>query len=145
MLKPIKIKITDIDNIEREYTISRIPAIEAREIITQYPTSAAPKIGNYKLNEELMFKLLSYVEVELTPGVFQALNSRALIDNHVPDYETLMKLEKEMVVYNSRFLSQGGISNFLSVITQIMKVLTTKTSMDLSEQSSVKEKQPTTN
>src|SRR5487761_2123203 len=103
LLAPIEIDIELPDGSVKKFILSQFPASVGREIITQYPTSAAPKIGSYALNEELMFKLMSYVAVPLADGLPLRLNSRALVDNHVPDFETLMRIEWEMMKYNCSF------------------------------------------
>lgn len=144
MLKPKKVTIVDIDDVSREYIISRMPCDIGRKIITQIPASNAPVIGNYPLSEKLAFELLSYTAVELNGQPVQ-LTTLELIRNHIPDYETQLRLEKEMVVYNSRFLSNATSSGFLSGFIQIMKALSRLMLAHLSEQSSAKEKQPSTN
>jgi hypothetical protein len=97
------------------YVISKLPATLAREVITQYPLSALPKLGDYERNEELMLKLMRYVGIagkgkEGAPLMFI---TRGLIDNHVPDFETLARLEMAMLEKNCGFFRNGGASNFL--------------------------------
>ena len=88
---------------EKTYVISKFPAIAGREILTQYPITGAPVIGNYKANEELMLKVMSFVGVKLDGiPIPMKLETKILIDNHVKSWETLMKLEKDMIIYNLR-------------------------------------------
>ena len=56
MLEPKEIEIEG-----KKYIITKIPAVQGREILTQYPITAMPKIGQYKATEELMFKMMKYV------------------------------------------------------------------------------------
>lgn len=107
MLEPVEIQIKCMDGQEKTFIMSKFPAIAGREIICKYPLSAAPKVGDYAVNEEIMIKLMGYVAVPQDSGVPLRLSTRALIDNHVPDYEALMKLEKAMLEYNSSFFKQG--------------------------------------
>lgn len=109
MLQPKEVPIKTQDGGERVYVLSKFPAIAGREIIAKYPLSAMPKLGDYAVNEETMLKLMSYVGV---PGVGAngeplRLTTRALVDNHVPDFETLMRIEIAMMEYNVSFFGSG--------------------------------------
>ena len=114
----------------RTYIISKFPAVAGREIIAKYPVSALPKIGDYAVSEETMLKLMVYVGVpkgEGTPPLM--LTSRTLVDNHVPDWETLGKLEMLMMEYNCSFFSNGKASGFLKglgakALPKIIEILT---------------------
>ena len=141
MIKPKPITIVDMDGGERSYTIHRIPAIAAREIVAQYPVNALPKVGEYATNEAMMLKILSYVTVDLN-GNEQPLNTRALIDNHVPDFETLLKIEWAMMDYNTSFFASGKSSSFFEGIAQKAQALITRTLTDLLAQSSPTDKPP---
>jgi hypothetical protein len=55
--------------------------------------------------------LMSHVAVELDTGVLP-LSTQALIDNHVPDGEALLRLEFAMLEYNTSFFGKGGPSGF---------------------------------
>lgn len=109
------------------FILSKFPATVGREIITQYPTSGMPKVGDYKLNEELMFKLLSFVAVKLPSGEPLELSTRALVDNHIPDWETLMKVEWAMMEYNCSFFQDGKMSNILGRLLPKVEGFLTKT------------------
>lgn len=128
-----------MDGEEKAYLISRIPASYAREIITQYPTTAAPKIGNYAENEKLMIKLMSYVSVVNSEGIETRLVTRSLIDNHVPDFDVLAKIEYEMLKYNSNFFNLGkiskGLKGFESSIMQLVTQILTRSSVPSSAKS----------
>ena len=135
MLNPSEFVATLPDGTGKKYILHSFPAIAGREIITQYPTSAMPKIGDYHLNEELMLKLMCYVGVEQENGTVQCLTTRALVDNHVPDFETLMKIEMAMMQKNCSFFQQGKMSNILEMLAEKVQALITKTLMDFSQQS----------
>lgn len=117
-LEPKEIKILDMKGKERSYIISKFPAIAGREIIAKYPLSAIPKLSDYEANEAVMLRLMEYVGVTLQTGVVQSFSTRILIDNHVPDWETLVKIELEMMRYNTSFFGHGEISTFLKGIIQ---------------------------
>ncbi len=119
-------KIIEIDG--KNFIISKFPAIAGREIITQYPISGMPKFGDYKVNEEIMLKLMSFVAVSVNGQELQ-LSTQALINNHVGNWETLAKIEMAMLEYNCSFFLDGRVSTFLNDMLQaipqwITKILT---------------------
>ena len=113
MIKPKKVEIKDIDGNKCMFTIHRMDAMTCREIMAKYPLSSLPKIGDYEVNETTMLKMLGFVEVKKEDKTY-VLDTKAMINNHVPDGETLLKLEYEMLSYNVSFLNKGVISNFLT-------------------------------
>lgn len=117
MLQPKEIIVPTMDGEERGYVISKFPATAGREILTQYPLSAVPRIGDYATNEALMLKIMSYVGVAV-PGrdVPIQLTTRALVDNHVPDWETLARIELAIIDYNTSFFRDGRASTFFSAL-----------------------------
>lgn len=130
---------------ERTYRFGSFPAIAGREIVTQYPTTAMPKIGDYKTNEELMLKVLSYVERQNEDGSWIQLTTRSLIDNHVPDFETLIRLEWATIKHNCDFFNNGALSGWLDrAVAAAPKVLTSLMSTVSSQQSSGKASPPST-
>lgn len=141
-MKLIKEKVIEINTEDgpREYIISRFPATEGRRILSQYPLSALPKIGDYAINEKAMYELMKYVAVKKGEHE-QRLISKDLIDNHVDSWETLMRIEFAMIEYNCTFFQNGKIWLFLEKLKQIFPTLNTKMSMDSSAQSSTVDKQ----
>ena len=114
LLDPTRITVKCIDGSTKEFDIGKFPALAGREIVTMYPLTAIPKVGNYAANVDVMLKMMAYVEVPAvldTMGAVQApairLTSRALIDNHVPDFEALYQIEFELVRYNTSFFENG--------------------------------------
>ncbi len=112
LIKPKEISVKDVDGIEKSFIISRLPATVGREILTKYPLSNAPKIGDYEVSKEAMLKMMSYVCVVIE-GDDIALKTQTLIDNHVPDGEALIRLELEMLKYNTSFFGNDGSQGFL--------------------------------
>ena len=111
LIKPMEIEIGDRDGAMRTYTISRLPALDARRVIAMYPVSNMPKVGDYQSSEEAMLLLLKYVEHD---GV--RLTTRALVDNHVSDGVALINLEYQMLEYNTGFFGSGGQRGLLSTL-----------------------------
>ena len=128
MLQPTTVEFNGVT-----YHLGKFPATVGREIITQYPTSAMPKIGDYKTNAALMVRIMSYVgvEVEGRDGHLM-LSTEALINNHVANAETLLKLEWAMISHNFDFFTNGQASGFLESLAGRVQGLITKTLMDFS-------------
>ena len=142
MLEPKDVSIKTQTGEDKIYTISKFPAIAGREIIAKYPLSGMPKLGDYQVNEETMLKLMCYVAAKTPDGGQIALITKALIDNHVPEWETLARIEIEMMGYNCSFFQQGKISNFLETIKANAGQLISSTLTDLLAQLSQQNKQP---
>lgn len=117
LLSPKEISVPDVNGTEKTFIISKFPAVAGREIIAKYPLSGLPKLGDYEVNEETMLKLMSYVAVKVKDAIVK-LDTRALIDNHVRDWEQLARVEIEMFKYNTSFFREGAISTFLGTIGQ---------------------------
>jgi hypothetical protein len=139
LLEPKEVEING-----KMFVLSKFPAIAGREIICKYPLSGVPKLGEYAVNEETMLKLMSYVGVPSNDRPLQ-LTTKALIDNHVGNWETLVQVEWAMLEYNCSFFQDGRISTFLSDIVQNLPQWTIKMLTALSQQLSPTEKQHSTN
>lgn len=144
LIKPEEIVFKDAEGNDRKFILSNFPAVQGREIIAQYPTSGLPKVGDYGLNRDLMLKLMSYVAVDLN-GTIQRLETEALVNNHVPDWEMLGRIEMAMMEKNCSFFRDGRSSDFLEKMAQTFLLKITETLTRLSEQSSLTEQQPLTN
>lgn len=128
-----------IDPIEKEidgkiYILAKFPAVAGREIITQYPITAAPKVGDYKTNEALMLKLMAFVAVKGLEDKPLRLTTVDLIDNHVPNMETLMKIEWAMMEHNCSFFGQGKVFDFLGLVQGKLGAFLTQMLTDFSQQ-----------
>ncbi|EPU4437383.1 hypothetical protein ACVW8M_003231 [Morganella morganii] len=123
LIKPKEVAVKDADGVEKTFIISRLPAITGREILAKYPLSNAPKIGDYEVSKDAMLKMMAYVCVQVS-GEEIPLKTQTLIDNHVPDGESLIRLELEMLKYNTSFFGKDGNRNFLpSVIKTLIASL----------------------
>lgn len=113
LIKPKEVVIKDMDGAEHTYMLSRLPYPVGRKVAAMYPVSNMPKVGSYAQSEEVMRDMFKYIHVVLEGGRTQALSTLALIENHVPDTTTGLKLEAAMLAYNFDFFGQGGLSVFL--------------------------------
>jgi hypothetical protein len=127
--KPKTVQVKDVDGQEHTFIISRLPAVAGREILAKYPVSNIPKLGEYQASVEAMRLLLSFVAVELDSGQMR-LSTQALIDNHVPDGEALLRLEFAMLEYNTSFFGKGGPSGFFDGLIRKHLPLIIQTLMD---------------
>jgi hypothetical protein len=143
MLQPKEIRV-ETSSGERVFILSKFPALAGREIVAKYPLSLMPKLGDYAVNEETMLKLMAFVAVPVEGREPLRLTTRALVDNHLPDWETLVRVEVSMMEYNVSFFGNGKASSFLELITQKLQSLLSQTLTDLSAQSSRKEARPST-
>lgn len=125
---------------DRTYILGKFPAVAGREIVAKYPLSNMPKLGDYDVSETVMLKLMAFVAVEVSPGQVIPLNSRALVDNHVPDWETLARLEWASLEYNCSFFADGRASTFFANITTTAPQWISRMLTDLLAQSSGAEK-----
>lgn len=137
-IQPKEMTIKTQAGTDKTFILSKFPATVGREIFCKYPLSGLPKVGDYAVNEETMVKCLSYAYAITEGGQQIRLASKAFIDNHVPDWETLVKLEYAMLEYNGSFFGNGKVSGFLELMTAKLPELTSKILTGLSQQSSVR-------
>lgn len=110
LLEPKEIEING-----HKFIISKMPCTVAQEVIFNLPNGLIPIISDFKKAEEQAFKMLSYCERVYTDGRGSIpLISKAIIDNHVNDFDTLRKLEWECLQYNFSFFMDGRALNFLN-------------------------------
>jgi hypothetical protein len=119
MIEPKEIELPDQSGKTHKFIISKFSAFDGREICTQYPLSALPKLGDYKANEEILQKMLGYVAVPMPNGAAPLrLTTRELANNHLKDWELLAKLELALMQYNTSFFFEGRSSTFLRALAE---------------------------
>lgn len=139
MIKPQEIQIKDMDGVEKTFIITRFPATVGMEILYRLPTSGMPKIGDFEVLKSVRDDVFKYVYIK-TDGGDIALNTHALIDNHVADAETAYKIMGAMLSYN--FDSIKKLTSSVSLDSISAKILSTAQTLlkGLSQQSSGKSK-----
>lgn len=135
LLEPKKIIVDG-----KEFIISKFPAFAGREIILHYAKTHVLNSSDTEKQKEIVKKLMSYVAVELE-GRQIRLSTEALIDNHVPSWETLTKLEAQMMTYNCSFFQNGEGLNFLKKLETFAQKKITEMLTLLSESLLNKDKQ----
>jgi len=140
-IDPKDIDIPFQDGTSRTFVISKFPAIQGREIVTKYPISNMPKLGDYAVSEETMLKLMAYVGIRNEDnGTILPLSTKELVNNHAKDWEALARLEWAMMEYNCSFFAKGLTSDFFESISQKAVLLISQMLTDSSAASSKPEK-----
>ncbi len=134
IIEPKEVEIKIVGGGTKKFILSKFNAISGREILTQYPMSGLPKIGDYKTNEEIMMKIMSFVSVPMASSDPLPLTTRELVNNHVPEWETLAQLEWAMLEYNCSFFGDGRFSSFLDDLSEKLPALISSTLTPLLEQ-----------
>lgn len=128
LLEPKEFTCDDQNGKQRTYILSKFDCVGGREIIAKYPVGNLPKLGEYAVSEETMFKLMAYVAVD-NGGTPLQLTIPSLVKNHVPDWETLLKIERAMLAYNCSFFQDGKGLTSLAELTQKALAWASKISM----------------
>ncbi len=99
-----EVSITNQDGTISKYVLNKWSPMDGRSIVSGYPLSSIPKMGDYSKNEALMVKLMGYVSAHTVNGDLLPLCSDALINNHVHDWYSLATLEVESFRFNVSWL-----------------------------------------
>lgn len=141
LIDPVQVAVTDADGNEHQFYVGKMPALVAREVLAKYAGSAIPKSGEYAASHDAACKMLRYVAKEIN-GEMVRLTTEALINNHVPDGEALIRLEIACLRRSTSFFplagSQGFIDSLLDKVAAIAPRIMS-TLMDSLQQSSVQD------
>lgn len=114
LIKPLDITIKDLDGIERNYRISRFPTVAGLEIIARVPSNVATLSKQLPHLRELVLQMCKYVAVDVPTddgGTHEIiLSTQALIDNHVPDSQSLLRILFELMRHNTPFFGRADQS-----------------------------------
>lgn len=127
------------------FIFHKFPATEWRRIVSNYPLTGLPKIGEYETNHKIMLELMKYVAVPKPNGEVLFLTNEERINGNVKPGPTLVKVEWGMLQYNCDFLQNGRISGFLDDLLEALPEWITKTLIQCSETLSKKDTPPSTN
>lgn len=144
LIQPKEIVI-NFEGEELKFNIGKFPATVGREIITQYPINNIPKVGSYLQSEEIMLKLMKFVERVYDDKDPIPLDNKTLIDNHIPSWEVLIKIEAFVIDYNCSFFELGKVLSSLKEWKALAEPKNIKTLMDSLVSLSQAEKQPSKN
>ena len=111
LLEPKEITLEDLNGTPRRYLVGKVPYMAGgRELAVDYLTSA--KRGDYKRNQELAAIMFKNVCAFSEDGTEIQLKTAALVDNHVPDIPTGLKIEMAIAEHNLGFSIAGKIREF---------------------------------
>ena len=128
------------------FILSKFPAVEGREIYAKYTSSNVPKLGQYEASEAIMLKMMTYVQRVPADGSDPVrLQTKALVNNHVPNWEILAKLEWAMLQYNFSFFQNGKALDFFEKLKVLAQSEVTKILTAFLGKSLPAEKQPSKN
>ena len=144
LIQPKEIVI-NFEGEELKFNIGKFPATVGREIITQYPINNIPKVGSYLQSEEIMLKLMKFVERVYDDKDPIPLVNKTLIDNHIPSWEVLIKIEAFVIDYNCSFFELGKVLSSLKEWKALAEPKNIKTLMDSLASLSQAAKQPSKN
>lgn len=97
-----------------KFIISQMPCTVAQEVAFKLPPGLIPIMGNFTQAEEMYVKMLSFCERVYDDGRHIKLISKDIIDNNLPDFETLLLLEKEVIEYNFGFFDTEKLLTLLN-------------------------------
>lgn len=149
LIKPKEISIVDGEGQTRSVIISKFDAVEGLEIQLMFPPSLAmaaiPKVGgDFKIPLELIHKIMNYVAIDIK-GQQLRLSTPQLINNHLGDWEALLKVIWEVMQYNSSFIRNGTLSDFLTGVVRNTLAKISETFTQSSASSSAPESPPSMN
>ena len=132
LIKPKTIELPDVDGEMHSITLSRIPYMPlGREIALSGALSALPKVGDYRISEDIAYKMLALIEINPVDGDPIRLDTKALVANHILDPVLGGRIEMAMIAYNFDFFGKGGFSGFLqdSLKTHLPSIIQTVTQL----------------
>lgn len=146
MIEPIEVSIADDKGKEKIFIIGKFDCVFAREVFSQYPLTALPKVSEYSMNEELMFRALCFAAVKFSDGTPPLrLTTPEMVKNHVTDWKQLTGIERELGKHNFSFFQDGRAFSFIEGLAQIFLTKITETLISLSVPSSNQSAPPSGN
>lgn len=139
-LEPKEIELNGI-----KFIIRKMPCTVAQEVLIRMPQGLVPILANYSVTEEMAFKMLSYCDRIYSDGRVVKLINKDIINNNIPDFKTLMELEKTCMEYNFGFFDFGGIVLSLEKLLSRAESSLSKMLMDSLDKLLQAEKQPSEN
>jgi|SRR5882757_1791464 len=122
MIEPKEIEIEN-----KKYILTKFPAFEGMSIMTKLPISAVPKLGNHDVCMQTALEILSYVYIPIKDASPLKLSTKELVNCHIKDWETCIKITWEMARYNCSFFTDERLSNFLEEYAQKAQQWSSKT------------------
>lgn len=125
-----------------KFLISKMPCLMSQEVLIRIGQGLLPMINQYQITEDMAVKMLSRCQRIYGDKPNVPLISKEIIENHIPDFQTLMLLEKELLELNYGFFDFGSLLNFLSEGLSLAESKLSKMLTDLLDRLYQAEKQP---
>lgn len=145
LLQPKSVTVRTATGDEREYLIGKFPALPGIELVTRLGSAAAAVGRDPQPAIDLISRLLAYVAITGPNGEPLPLKTEALVNNHIPDWETGLQLVKEVAVYNTSFFQNERTLASLAGFARTFRLKNIETLMGSLERLSPKGAQPSTN
>jgi hypothetical protein len=133
---PYEATFTAQDGTEKTLILSHFYAWEGTEIALSIPWSALSNLQNLQDFGGIpgimgvIGKILKYVAVPIDGREPIRLTTPELVDNHIPDWEMVLKIVGHMITYNASFFQDGRVLTFFEDLAQKVPAWITKTFQD---------------
>lgn len=144
LIEPKEICIEDKDGHNRTYRIGKVPYASGGRRLAVEAISKLKKL-DYIDDQDLARMMFCHVAVLTSDGQEIILATDELVNNHVPDIPTGLKIEMALVEHNTGFSPAGGLRTLQQGWLRIIEQLNTITSTLSQVVSSVQESAPCTN
>lgn len=101
----------------RKFKLNKIPAFQAQKIAFSCITALKDKDLS-KIPDDILWKLLSYIEYDNGMGGTIALDNEDVVALNVPDAGVLMTLELNALEYNFGFFFDGSLFGQLTELVE---------------------------
>ncbi len=101
----------------RKFILNKIPAFQAQKIAFNCITALKDKDLS-KIPDDILWKLLSYVEYDNGMGGTIALDNEDVVSLNVPDAGVLMTLELNALEYNFGFFFDGSLFGQVTALVE---------------------------
>ena len=143
LLKPKEFSVVDLDGVTRRYLIGKIPYAAGGRRLAVDGIAQIKKL-EYIQDNDLAALMFSHISALTEDGTEIRLTTNALIDNHVPDIPTGLRLEMELIEHNTGFSVAGKLREFQQQWERILLQVRTITSTLSQLSSSLTESLPST-
>ena len=144
LLDPKEVCIADKDGHQHTYKIGKVPYAAGGRRLAVEAISKLKKL-DYIDDPDLARMMFRHVAVMTSDGQEIILSTDELVNNHVPDIPTGLKIEMALVEHNTGFSPAGSLrtlpQEWLRIIEQLNIIISTLSQVT----SSVQESAPCTN
>ena len=144
LIDPRDIEIEDKDGVIRFYKVGKVPYAAGGRRLAVEAISKLRKL-DYIDDPDLARLMFRHVAVLTDDGQEIILSTDELVNNHVPDIPTGLKIEMALVEHNTGFSPAGSLRTLQQGWQRIIEQLNTITSTLSQVASSVQESAPYTN